>query len=382
MQRSKLAERHVAEFASIPLVAECVFLNPAFLDGNVEREVCDLLIVLRDQALVVQMKSQDKQHTSDKLVRWVQKETKKAARQIKGAIKTIRERPIWCLHKRRGRVRFQSSQLKVLHALAIVETQESVAIPNGLPDCCGDIPISYVSLSDFLHLMRELRAFPEIALYLTQRAKFAENGQIPLGGELPIYARYLANEGGFGDCNSYAQVVQSLAGISVAELLEEKRKADRPASEVEHFVDSLAARLTDWDKGLPPELAEGFDSAEARIKYLRIQEEFCDLHLCDRRALGHQLLEVRSMLNTDQATDMTYATMRSDNKPGMLYMVGATRGVSRIEVLKRAGHLLTGGLAFYEKPNGAIVVDRDGEGFEFIHACPRVPAIARTFHLW
>jgi hypothetical protein len=181
MQRSKLAERYAAEFASIPLVAECVFLNPAFLDGNVEREVCDLLIVLRDQALVVQMKSQDKQHTSDKLVRWVQKETKKAARQIKGAIKTIREQPIWCLHKRRGRVRFQSSQLKVLHALAIVETQESVAIPNGLPDYYSSVPISYISLNDFLNLIKELRAFPEIVLYLAQRAKFAESARIPLG---------------------------------------------------------------------------------------------------------------------------------------------------------------------------------------------------------
>ena len=81
MQRSKLAEIFAAKFAALPLVAECVFLNPAFLDGTLKREVCDLLLVLRNQAAVVQMKSQDKERTDEKLNRWIGKETKNAASQ-------------------------------------------------------------------------------------------------------------------------------------------------------------------------------------------------------------------------------------------------------------------------------------------------------------
>ena len=79
MQRSKLAEVYSAKFASVPLIAECVLLNPAFLDRRREREVCDLLLVLRDQALVIQMKSGDKPRTGEKLTRWVEKEATKAA---------------------------------------------------------------------------------------------------------------------------------------------------------------------------------------------------------------------------------------------------------------------------------------------------------------
>ncbi|HEV3112967.1 MAG TPA: hypothetical protein VGY99_20970 [Candidatus Binataceae bacterium] len=349
MQRSKLAEINAARFASAPLVAECVFLNPAFLDGNIEREVCDLLLVLRDQALVVQMKSQDKPHSGEKLTRWIEKETRKAASQIKGTIRTLRDRPIWCNHVRRGQVEFHAGYLKPLQALVIVETQVSAAIPNDLPNVCTGIPISYLSLNDFLNLVNELRAFPEIALYLAQRAAFAESAQIPLGAERIVYAGYLANEGGFGEYPSYDEMAQSLVGLSVNELLHEKHAADRPAHVVENFVDSLAARIAHWDEGLTPDLTCRFDPTEGRSNYLRIQEEFCDLQLCDRRALGRQLSELRSMLDGAQLNEMAYASARSDNKPDMLYIVAASRGIARVELLRRADHLLAAGLAFYKK---------------------------------
>jgi hypothetical protein len=365
MQRSKLTEIYAAKFAALPLLAECVFLNPAFLDGTLEREVCDLLLVLRNQAVVVQMKSQDKERTDEKLNRWIGKETKNAASQIKGAIRTLRERPLWCEHPRRGHVEFEAGYLKAVQALVIVETQPSVAIPTDLPSVCDGVPISYLSLNDFLNLINELRAFPEIGRYLAQRAAFSETAQIPLGAERAVYARYLANEGGFGDCRSYDEVVQSLSELSISDLFLEKQASDLPAEIAEHFVDSLGERIAHSDEGLTPEQIRGFDAYEARSNYLRIQEEFCDLHLCDRRALGRQLSELRSMIDNSKSEDMAYASARFDSKPAMLYVVAAARGIPKRELLKRCHYLLAGGLAFYEKTDGIMVIDRDRQGFEF-----------------
>jgi hypothetical protein len=160
MLRSKLAELYAAQFAAVPLVAECVFLNPAFSDGALEREVRDLLLVLRNQVFVIQMKSQDKERTGEKLLRWIEKETKKAASQIKGAVRTLHERAVWCEHPRRGRVTFEPNYLRPVHALAIVEAPAAVALRTALPKVCEGIPISYLSLNDFLNLINELRAFP------------------------------------------------------------------------------------------------------------------------------------------------------------------------------------------------------------------------------
>jgi len=365
MKRSKIAEIHAAWFASTPLIGECVLLNPAFSDGQREREVCDLLLVLRDQAIVVQMKTQDKLRAGEKLSRWVEKETRKAARQIKGAIGTIGSQAVWSDHPRRGRVEFDAGFLKPVHGLVIVETSQEVSTKMSLPKICGGVPVSYLSANDFLNLINELRAFPEIVFYLAQRAMFGERAEIPLGAERTLYGAYLVNEGGFGNCCSYYELAETLKGTSLDVLLGEKHAADDAARVVEHFVDSLAARVPDWDRGIPAELLRGFDASEGRKNYLRIQEAYCDLRLSDRRALGRQLLELRSMVDVSTCPDMAYASARFDSNPKVLYVVAASRGIPRAEVLTRAQYLLAGGLAFYGKRDGVLVTDRDREGFEF-----------------
>ena len=315
MQRSKVAEIHAAWFASTPLIGECVFLNPAFSEGRREREVCDLLLVLRDEAIVVQMKTQDKLRTGEKLIRWIEKETSKAARQVEGAIGTIGSRSLWSNHPRRGFVKFEAGCLKPVHGLVIVETSEQIVPGKGLPRKCEGVPVSYLSANDFLNLISELRAFPEINFYLEQRAVFAEKAEIPLGGERDVYGAYLVNEGGFGNCSSYRELTEGLRGARLGRLLREKHAADSPARAVEHFVNSLAARVADWDAGVPPELLGGFDSPEGRKNYLRIQETYCDLDLAGRRALGRQLLELRAMVDGSSRPDM--ASMRQHGSTGI-----------------------------------------------------------------
>ena len=365
MKRSKIAEIHAAWFASNPLIGECVFLNPAFSDGGREREVCDLLLVLRDQAVVVQMKTQDKLRTGEKLIRWVEKETSKAARQVEGAIGTIGSRTVWSNHPRRGFVKFEAGCLKPVHGLVIIEASEQVVAGKGLPRKCKGVPVSYLSANDFLNLISELRAFPEINFYLEQRAVLAEEAIIPLGAERNVYGAYLVNEGGFGNWSSYRELSEGLRGVPLDRLLREKHAADSPARVVEHFVNSLAARVPDWDVGVPPGLLRGFDMPEGRKNYLRIQEAYCDLHLADRRALGRQLLDLRTMVDASSRPDMAYASAWFEPNPEVLYVVAASQGIDRAELLRRAHHLLAGGLAFYGKSEGVLVADRDREGFEF-----------------
>jgi hypothetical protein len=96
-----------------------------------------------------------------------------------------------------------------------------------------------------------------------------------------------------------------------------------------------------------------------------MQEDFCRLRLMERRALGNQLLEARAKLDSGGGQDMGHASARFDSKPDALYIVAATQRIARAEILKRASYLLTGGLASYGKTQGTIVIDRDGEGFEF-----------------
>ena len=65
-------EEIAARFCGMPLAAETVFLGAAYRRGWVEREVCDVLFALRQQGIVVSLKSQEDSgvRTGDELRRW------------------------------------------------------------------------------------------------------------------------------------------------------------------------------------------------------------------------------------------------------------------------------------------------------------------------
>lgn len=71
-RRTDWAEEFAERFASRPLVHECVFRSAKYLDGTV-KEVCDLLLVLRNEGIILQMKCQEDplSRSGEKLERWV-----------------------------------------------------------------------------------------------------------------------------------------------------------------------------------------------------------------------------------------------------------------------------------------------------------------------
>lgn len=52
MQRTLWAEKFVDSFSSRPLTAECVFHSPQYIDRGKQKEVCDLLLMLRGNAIL------------------------------------------------------------------------------------------------------------------------------------------------------------------------------------------------------------------------------------------------------------------------------------------------------------------------------------------
>jgi hypothetical protein len=58
-KRTVWVEEFTEEFASMPLVREWVFRGPSRVDRGIKREVCDLLVSLRGDALLLQMTCQE-----------------------------------------------------------------------------------------------------------------------------------------------------------------------------------------------------------------------------------------------------------------------------------------------------------------------------------
>jgi len=144
--------------------------------------------------------------------------------------------------------------------------------------------------------------------------------------------------------------------------LSSDRRQDLFAAEIEHVSDSQAVRLPDYAVGLDAATLAMYDPPDARLNYTIIQEHLCDLRLPERRTMGKMLLGLRRQL-PERTADMTYRVFFSDRKD-FLYVLAASKGLNRPEILKRAQLLVLGGLAQYGRTHGMIIVNRDGVGFE------------------
>ncbi|MFB3922614.1 MAG: hypothetical protein ACE145_12890 [Terriglobia bacterium] len=363
MARTDWAERFAAAFASTPLADECVFLNPKHLDGGVQKEVCDLLFVLRKDALVVQMKCQEDpvSRSGGKLERWVRKQAEAALSQLQGAIRKIADSDFWCEHPRKGKIVFAKGALTPIYGVVLTEHfQKRITLESEFPLVHTNVPIAYFTVNDFLNLINELRAFPEIVSYLRARSTLPADVVAGVGGENILFQHYLLNDESFANWTTYDAAAHFLDSLQpqLRAAMKIKQEADRPACEVEKLLRGLASAPTiagspknDW--------------------HLRIQEELLDLHLAERRMLGKSIIETRENVGKGaQSTCFSHKAVWSDRKPDFLYICASSRGMEREQLVTLGRNLLRAGLAFYGKTQGLACIERDnGNYLWFYESC-------------
>lgn len=370
LSRTIAAEQFVEGFTGIPLTAECVFYSPKYLDKSVEKELCDFLIILRGEGILVSMKSQEDPTTrpKDKLERWTAKYAKKALRQAEGALRTINRDPFYCHHSRRGRVDFIPSSITVRHVVVLTGViGQTVQLPSDFPISINGIPITYLSVNDFLNLIDELRAFPDIMAYLQGRRILPHRSLIIVGDEVPLYKYYILNKKSFAECYGYedARIIAATREPEWQEFLTLKPLTNKFASVIERVSNALATRLESYSEGLNREIVARFDPPDNRTQYLLIQEELCDLNLSERHALGMQFTRVIDKVReSNDIEKMAYDAFYTDSKNDFVYVLISSKGIGRPALMNRSSILLCAALAAYQKTRGMVIADRDGEGFE------------------
>jgi len=337
-----------------------------------QKEVCDFLLVLRGNAILASMKCQadPSSRGGDKLRRWTIKNAEKAVNQARGALKTIAREPFWCQHWRRGRVDFKQGSVRVAHAVVLTEVfGEAVELPQELPLLLDGVPVTYLSVSDFLKLIEELRAFPDIAGYFHARRTLPDGCLRLVGHEALLYRYYVLNTESFAGCDghAHARISRSARDAEWRSVLDAGQSRHEFASMVECVSDALAARLKDFSEGLDAQTIARFDPPDDRRSYLLMQEELCDLRLAERSALGRQFVGVMDKVEKNAgAENMAYGAFWTDSKPDLVYVLVAARGVERAVLLGRLPVLLRAAMAACGRNRGLAIADRDGAGFEVL----------------
>jgi len=303
--------------------------------------------------------------TAAKTELWARKKAKAGWHQLRRALTRPKDRPVWCDHQRRGRVEFPEGLPVIRHGIVIVEVFQAVDLQpdaNNLPLECSGIPISYLSVNDFLNLAVNLRTVPELTGYLTARRLLPHEDLRVIGDEKALFQFYLLNGGSLVGCVGRADARSAVAGQRhrVRELLERKAEADHYSSLLEYVADSFAANHPNFTLSLPQGMREDtYDPAGLKTTSLEIQAELADLGLRERSVLGRALDAVIQQLS-DKKDGFRFMTARLDSKPEWVYVFGASKNVDPNEVQSRIMMLARGAMAYYEKRRCLLVLDRGG----------------------
>ena len=373
MQRTDQAERFLEKLASVPLTWENVFRSPKYTDKT-EKEVVDLLLVLRNKGIFISMKCQQDPETrsGEKLARWVQKNAEAALKQVGGAIKTSKTREFWCSHRRRGQVFFEPNQIDPIRALVIVETLEEIALSETAPLEIDSVPVSYLSLEDFINILLELRTINDLILYLEARCSICPGLQQIIGIEKVIFEFYVLYGGSPREVDTLQDILEEIdeRKTEIENLIRKREAVNLQAEPIERVSDRLSTRLEKYEEGLDEEIVRRFDPTSERSNYLLMQDELCDLVLDERRKLGTCLTDVIKKVKEDHLEGLIgYEVAHLDSKPSFLYVFSSSKGMHRNEVIMRCSALIQSGLAYYRKTRGLLVnytQDRDGYDAVFI----------------
>ena len=357
------------EFLSLPFIKEFVYRSPQAIDKN-QREVADFLILQTDAGILISQKCQDNptRRTAEKTDAWTQKKAKKAVSELCGALRTGSGRPTWCDHPRRGRVDFPEGLPTIRHGLVLVEVFQPVDLNAQAVDLPLDyqgIPITYLSVNDFLNLAVELRTVPEVVQYLEARRSLPSPSLRIIGDEKSLFAFYVLNDGSFHGCVGHADahVAVTAREKQLQQRLQQKWESDRYGGILEHVANELATRNPDYATGLSPEMVARFDPQEQRTNYLKMQEVLADLRLRERVELGRQFHSVINRLSP-QVQGLTFAAAHLDSKPDWVFVFASSKGWERPHVLEAGMLLAAAAMAFYQKKYCLLVIDRDGQGYE------------------
>jgi hypothetical protein len=377
-QRTEWAERSVEEFLSLPFFSEFVFRNVQTIERQRPEQVADFLISHRGFGIIVEQKCQEDPtvRTAQKVNLWARKKAREGWNQVRRAFTRRRDFQVWCDHPRRGRKVFRGGLPPIRHGVVAVEVFQPVDLQPGaksLPLDHDGVPISYLSLNDFLNLAVQLRSIPELTDYLSARRIFPEADLLQIGGEETLFNFYLLNDGVFAGCagRSDARRVVAAEQDRLQDALQRKCEADQYAHLLEHVADELANRNPKYAEGLPPALLAAFDPAAQRQNYLEMQAAVADLRLRERAELGHAFQStIERVAKKDHG--FTFRAARFDSMPDWVYVLGASRNVNRAELLSKIMQLMGGAMAFYERPKCLVLVDRDAISYEVALSRPGV----------
>ena len=232
------------------------------------------------------------------------------------------------------------------------------------------MPLTYMSINDFLNIVWQLRTVPEVLEYLNARRELPTACLRMVGDELPFYELYIMNGASLKGCMGHADARRAAETHDdlLREALDRSEEYKLYSSQIERVADALSQRDPNYADGLPPEALALFDKEGERKNYLILQEVLTDMRLTERASIGRQFHNVAESMS-GRTCGLTMAAAHVDGRDWVFVFISC-RVVEKPTRFGIAKMLAGGALAHYQKKNCLVVIDRDGEHYDLMRSNP------------
>lgn len=353
---SERTEHLVAELLALPFMHENVFHSVRFMDNAIEKEVCDVLLVHRDECIVFSVKAQNRERDLARTERWLKKSGSGALSQLAGAYRTLKERHVWCDHPRLGRKSFLPGTARPVHGVALLESQFSTTVDidrTRMERIATVAPVTLMTVVDFANVAKFLRTWRDLRAYLDARhSALRDPDRRFIGYERQLFKYYTANRDSFSACSGIADA--AIATASQTDALSMRAREQALASILEDFISHIAVS---HDVDLPAE-AEDLREHATPVEHGRavLRDDLCDLTIQERAALGEQIGVLSGRAAEEQGADPFYGAVRFNRRPDKVYLVVVGWNLPPPDIAIIAFDATIAACVFYGKTVGVTLV--------------------------
>ena len=296
--------------------SDFVFRSPDKVDGH---EVADIIILFKDVALVVQVKSRSPSEDpveGSRSLAWTKKNLSKAVRQVTGAVRAIQGGRMPTLeNSRRGKINYPEETIKWIYGLVVIHHQ---APPYRATDLCQDlqsaaIPIHVLSLVDFNKLCKRLDTPWDLIGYLEHRALvLLEEVDAHVHREGKVFNHYIENLESVWEKSAkrkgdeFARTNVEVYGRELRKIVKGEHSHQRAGFVIDHIINKAHTA--------EEELSGNSNGENMRESYARVAEALASIPRARRIALGRAYLRIakESSESGEERFHLSHSPLRGD----------------------------------------------------------------------
>lgn len=341
-----LGEDFVEWACHAPFGKDFLFRGQTYRDAsNHEIELCDLLLLLDDTAVLMEVKTADREkrpnRTDEEWSDWANARLKKALSQIERGVNAIRSGLVKTVeNERQGQVPVDAARIKHFYSIAIVDHPQLDKVGKGPTIDIGDVSVSVLTTThaELSDLLTELSTPGDLIEYLRAREAFFEKNMLMGITELDLLAVYKGDPDQFrrnvADHDDFIIGEGCWEEFSKLEARKRRDEMDKPSLLVDAIIDILHEARHAQLPHIEERRARLEQPVDPRGAYAKIAAELAKIRRIDRRLIGEGLIE-KSQKCIEQKRDRWFANSpMTRDAATIVFMVSTSSREERMKLLQ------------------------------------------------